>query len=217
MKTGIIGGTFNPIHSGHLSIAQELAEKCQLDRVIFVPAAIPPHKDSDQLTPFNHRLAMVECAIAPHHNFTSSDIENQRAGKSYTVDTLQHLRKRYPTDQFYFLIGMDSLAHLHKWYKFTQIFELCHLVVARRPQTKNITIDTDLPVAIRQQFCYDSELNTYCHRSGNQLIFLEDTFLDISSTQIRAELSKGNCVKSLLSSPVAEYIQAHQLYVRPER
>ena len=217
MRTGIMGGTFNPIHYGHLKCAEELLATCNLDRVIFIPAAQPPHKDNDGLNPFEQRLSMVKQAISPYQQFEASDVEAQRAGKSYTVDTLTILQQRYPDDQFYFLVGMDSLNTIHTWHNYTQLFKLCHLVVARRPGVKMPASDAALPVAIRHQFCYDSELNLFCHSSGHQLIFLEQTFLDISSTQIRNNVANNQSIDRLVPAAVAEYITTHQLYVRPER
>lgn len=217
MKTGIIGGTFDPIHLGHLRIGEELLARCQLDRVIFIPAAIPPHKIDPQPLCFEQRLAMVQRAISSYPAFECSAIEAQRPGKSYSVDTLQVLHRHYPNDQFYFLIGMDSLHSLHTWYNYRQLFELCHLVVARRPGAESATANTVLPVAIRQQFCYDFQLKTFIHSSGHQLIFLDETFLDISSTRIRQRIANHQPVAHLLPAAVCEYIHAHHLYVRPER
>ncbi|MBW2186260.1 MAG: nicotinate-nucleotide adenylyltransferase [Deltaproteobacteria bacterium] len=217
MRTGIMGGTFNPIHNGHLKCAEELLSSCKLDRVIFIPAAQPPHKNTSDIDPFEHRYSMVKRAILPYRHFEVSDVEAQREGKSYTVETLAILHQLYPDDQFYFLIGMDSLNTIHTWHNYSQLFELCHLVVARRPRVKMPASDTVLPVAIRHQFCYDSELNSFCHSSGQKLIFLEQTFLDISSTQIRNNVANNLSVSALLPATVAEYIKTHHLYVRPER
>ena len=212
-----MGGTFNPIHNGHLKCAQELLSTHKLDRIIFIPSAQPPHKNTSDISPFDHRLAMVKQAISAYRHFEVSDVEAQRDGKSYTVETLAVLHQLYPDDQFYFLIGMDSLNTIHTWHKYPQLFELCHLVVARRPGVKMPASDTMLPVAIRHQFCYDSELNLFCHSSGHQLIFLEQTFLNISSTQIRDNIANNQPVSTLLPAGVAEYIKTHHLYVRPER
>lgn len=212
-----MGGTFNPIHNGHLKCAEELLSACKLDRVIFIPAAQPPHKKLSDIATLNHRFAMVKRAIAPYQQFEISDIEAQRDGKSYTVDTLSLLHQLCPNDQFFFLIGMDSLNTIHTWHNYPQLFELCHLVVARRPGVKKPSSDTALPVAIRHQFWYDSELNLFCHNSGHQLIFLEQTFLNISSTQIRNNIANNLSVSTMLPATVAEYIKTHQLYVRSER
>ncbi len=217
MKTGIIGGTFNPIHNAHLNIAAELLVSCQLDRVIFIPAALPPHKHTENIVAFKHRLQMVRCATAHNSKFEVSDIEGQRHGKSYSVDTLTLLHQRYPEDEFYFLIGMDSFLNIATWRNYPQLFELCNLVIAQRPGTAKLDQQPELPVAIHQQFCYDAELNLYRHRSGHRLIFLQETFLDISSTRIRTKIAQQQPTDLLLPAPVAKYIQAHNLYVSPER
>lgn len=217
MKTGIIGGTFNPIHNAHLKIATELLDYCKLDRVIFIPAAQPPHKHDDNIVSFEHRLQMVRCATAHHRNLEVSDIEGRRHGKSYSVDTLKLLHQRYPNDEFYFLIGMDSFLNIASWHNYQQLFSLCNLVIAQRPGTSRIEQQPELPVAIRQQFCYDAELDMYQHKSGHRLIFLQETFLDISSTQIRRKIALRQPTESLLPALVAQYIKAHNLYVQPER
>ncbi|MDY0189834.1 MAG: nicotinate-nucleotide adenylyltransferase [Desulfuromonas sp.] len=217
MKTGIIGGTFNPIHNAHLKIATELLEYCQLDRVIFIPAALPPHKHAAKIVAFEHRLQMVRCAISAQRQFEVSDIERQRGGKSYSVDTLKQLHQRYPADEFYFLIGMDSFINIATWHKYKQLFTLCNLVIAQRPGATKPEQPPELPVAIRQQFCYDAKLDLYRHKSGHRLIFLQETFLDISSTQIRKKIAQQQPIETLLPAPVAQYIHAHKLYVPPER
>lgn len=217
MKTGIMGGTFNPIHNAHLEIARELLQQCRLDRVIFIPAALPPHKDDSNLAPFEQRLEMVRLAISQNPRFEVSTIEQQRPGKSYSVDTLDQLHKLYPQDQFYFLIGMDSFTSIDSWHHYPRLFELCNLVIARRPGTCHDDARPELPVAIDKHFCYDAKLNMFCHESGQRLIFLKDTFLDISSTQIRARIAAHQTVDTLLPAAVAEYIYAHGLYVQQER
>nr|WP_320049827.1 nicotinate-nucleotide adenylyltransferase [uncultured Desulfuromonas sp.] len=212
MKTGIIGGTFNPIHVGHLAIAREMQQRFELDRVLFIPAAAPPHKQLEGLPPFSQRLAMVECAIVDHPGFELCDIEGHRQGKSYSLDTLKQLHTLYPQDTFYFLIGMDSLNSLHTWYHFEEIFPLCHLVVARRPGTVKPASTDALPVAIRGQFCYDSVLKTFCHDSGSRLYFLTESFIDISSTEIRDRIADNRSVEKSLPKAVYEYIKTHHVY-----
>jgi nicotinate-nucleotide adenylyltransferase len=108
MKTGILGGTFNPIHLAHLRIAEEVRLACGLDRVLFMPAATPPHKPLADDIPFAHRYAMVEAAVADNPYFSGCDLEAQRPGKSYSVATLEILHDQFPEDEFYFIIGMDS-------------------------------------------------------------------------------------------------------------
>lgn len=217
MKTGIMGGTFNPIHNGHLKIADEFLAALQLDRVLFIPAASPPHKCNKNLLPFKHRLEMVKRAIADRPAFIANDIESQRPGKSYSVDTLEQLQKLYPDDELYFLIGMDSLHNLHSWHQYQRLFELCHLVIARRPGSETPTSAAALPVAICQEFCYDSVLKTFCHSSGHFLSFLEETFINISSTEIRRAIEHNQPIDTLVPAAVNDYIQTHLLYTSAER
>ncbi len=212
MKTGILGGTFNPIHLAHLRIAEEVEQACELDRVLFIPAADPPHKDVAGEVSFKHRLAMVEAAIRSHPDFYASDLEIRRSGKSFSVDTLEILRREDPTGQRYFIIGLDSYRDIASWKDFARLFSLCHLVVTTRPGVDVNEPLAPLPVAIHQDFCYDEQAGRMQHKSGNYLIFLKETYLDISSTQIRKMLAEGRSVRHLVPPAVADYIEAHGLY-----
>jgi nicotinate-nucleotide adenylyltransferase len=212
MKTGILGGTFNPIHLAHLRIAEEVQQTCKLDRVLFIPAAEPPHKDVAGEVSFTHRLAMVEAAIDYNTAFQASDIETRRSGKSFSVDTLEILRQQDPHGERYFIIGLDSYRDIASWKDFSRIFSLSHLVITTRPGVLVKEPLEPLPVAMHKDFCYDKESKKIRHQSGNYLIFLEETKLDISSTQIRERLRKGQSVEHLLPSDVAVYIEKHGLY-----
>lgn len=215
MRTGILGGTFNPIHLAHLAIAEEARQACRLDRVIFLPAADPPHKPIAAGVAFCHRLAMVELALAGNPAFCASDLEAHRSGKSYSVETLKILRQRFPEDAFYFIIGLDSFRDLTTWKAYEKLFSLTNLVVASRPG-----ISTDprqlLPIAIRQQFCYSAESKNLLHDSGHAVIFLEETRLEISSTEIRNRIAAQQSIHDLVPGPVAEYIDRHGLYRRTD-
>lgn len=211
MRTGILGGTFNPIHLAHLAIAEEVRRVCRLDRIIFLPAADPPHKPIADDVPFAQRLAMVEAALAGQPGFCVSDLEAQRSGKSYSVETLKILRRQHPDDSFYFIIGLDSFRDLATWKSYRQLFQLCHLVVVNRP---GISADLRqlLPIAIRQEFCYSAESKNLRHSSGNTVIFLEEIRLEISSTEIRRRVAAHQTIHDLVPAPVAAYIARHGLY-----
>jgi nicotinate-nucleotide adenylyltransferase len=212
MKTGILGGTFNPIHLAHLRIAEEVQQACALDRILFIPAAEPPHKDVAGQVSFRHRLAMVRAAIRCHRDFYASDLEIRRSGKSFSVDTLEILRREDPTGQRYFIIGLDSYRDIASWKDFSRIFSLSHLVVTTRPGVVVEDALAPLPVAMHTDFCYDDQTGWIRHKSGNYLIFQKETCLDISSTQIRRMLAEGRSVRHLVPSAVADYIEAHGLY-----
>ncbi|WP_305044418.1 nicotinate-nucleotide adenylyltransferase [Geoalkalibacter sp.] len=212
MKTGILGGTFNPIHLAHLRIAEEVREALGLDRVLFVPAATPPHKALSGEVAFHHRLAMVRAAIADNTAFAVSDLESRRGGKSYSVDTLRILREEAPGEEFFFIMGMDSFREIHTWYAYTRLFELCHIVVTARPGSAGGPPRTLLPVAVADQFCYDGAAERLVHRSGFSVFFLEETFLDISSTRIRQLVAAGRSVRYLVPPAVESYLHHHALY-----
>ncbi|MDP3732726.1 MAG: nicotinate-nucleotide adenylyltransferase [Candidatus Omnitrophota bacterium] len=133
MKIGILGGTFNPIHIGHLILAEEAREKLKLAQVIFVPAYLPPHKDNSDIAYANARLAMVKIAIKGNRYFSASDTEIKRDGRSYTIDTLKELKKIYPQDELYFIIGSDLLKYLDDWKDLQEIIKMVRFIVATRP------------------------------------------------------------------------------------
>ncbi|MHB8707751.1 MAG: nicotinate-nucleotide adenylyltransferase [Desulfuromonadales bacterium] len=217
MKTGILGGTFNPIHLAHLRIAEEVREACALDEVIFIPAAIPPHKADQVAASFADRLAMVQAALAGNPAFRVSDLEAQRSGKSFSVDTLEILREADPTGERYFIVGLDSFRDIATWKEYARLFELAHMVVTARPGVELPDPLAALPVAVRDDFCYDNQLKKLRHRSGNAVIFLEETRLDISSTLIRRKVAAGESIHYLVPPAVAAYIAEHGLYRTVEK
>jgi nicotinate-nucleotide adenylyltransferase len=133
MKIGILGGTFNPIHIGHLILAEEVREKLKLDKIIFVPAYLPPHKDNSDIAPHPHRLVMVKKAIKGNRCFAVSDMEIKRNGRSYTIDTLKEFKKIYPKEELYFIIGSDLLNYLNDWKDLGEIIKMVKFIVATRP------------------------------------------------------------------------------------
>ena len=217
MRLGILGGTFNPIHLAHLRVAEEVREVCALDRVMFLPAATPPHKSVAEATPFADRLAMVEAAIADHPDFFASDLEGRRRGKSFSVDTLEILHGERPGDALFFIIGMDSFRDLATWHDYRRLFSLANIVVAPRPGVADERPEELLPVAMRDQFCYDDQSKIWRHDSGTSLIFLAETYLDISSTRIRQLVAAGRSIRYLVPPAVAEHIRRRGLYRPPER
>jgi nicotinate-nucleotide adenylyltransferase len=217
MNLGIFGGTFNPIHLAHLRVAEEVREACALDQVLFLPAGVPPHKHPEEALPFADRCAMVEEAIADHPAFRLCAIEGERQGKSYSVDTLALLRQRRPDDRLYFIIGLDSFRDLPMWHDYTRLFHLANIVVATRPGVFSGDPRQLLPVAMQSEFCYDCAAKTLSHRSGTSIFFVEETLLDISSTQIRHLVAAGRSTRYLIPTAVADYIAARGFYREQER
>jgi nicotinate-nucleotide adenylyltransferase len=161
-------------------------------------------------------MAMVNAAIAEEPKFFSSDLEACRGGKSYSVETLARLRQDDPAGERYFIIGLDSYRDIATWKEYWRIFELAHLVVVTRPGVRIDDPLQALPVAMRKNFCYDDSLKKMQHKSGNYVIFLEETQLDISSTNIRSRVAEGLSIRHLVPAAVADYISEHTLYKKTE-
>lgn len=211
-RLGILGGTFNPVHLAHLRFAEEAREQCALEQVLFIPAAVPPHKQVAGEVAFGHRLAMVQQAVADHNAFAVSDIEGRRQGKSYTVDTLQQLQQQYPQAELYLLIGMDSWQHIAQWHAYQQLFQQAHIRIAPRPGDTPAALEAPLPVAFQRQFCYDAEDKKLFHNSGYSVACLQTTPLAISSTHIRKLAAAGLSLRYLVSDQVGQYIKQYELY-----
>ena len=210
---GVLGGTFDPIHLGHLRAAEEVREAERLDEVRFVPAAVPPHKDGRGLTPATHRIRMVELAIANVPGFRVSRLEVDRPGPSYSVDTLRALRTEVGSDaRIVFVVGWDAFADLHTWKEHASIFALCDVVVVTRPPSSAALSHEQIPLAAREAFWYDSSSEVFRHRSGHVLKRQVITALDISAASIRARVAAGRSIRFLVPDAVAEYVAAHRLY-----
>jgi nicotinate-nucleotide adenylyltransferase len=211
MKIGIFGGTFNPIHFAHLRIVEEIRETFALSKVIFVPAATPPHKPLADDLSFTERLKMVGLAVQGNPHFTVSDLEGQREGKSYSIDTLRVFREKYPTDELFFIMGSDSFADFKSWKNYSAIFSCCNIITISRPGTR-LSLNQALPVDIAHEFCYHESQNRLSHRSGYSVYSIEGTQLDISSTAIRSLLRQGKSIKYLLPATVEQYIKQQRFY-----
>ena len=133
MKVGILGGTFNPVHIGHLILAEEAREKLGLGKIIFVPANLPPHKDNGDIADAGKRLEMLKLAVKGNKHFGVSDIEIKRQGRSYTIDTIREFKKKYPSEELYFIIGSDLLKYLDAWKDLNEINKMVKFVAATRP------------------------------------------------------------------------------------
>ncbi len=212
MKIGIIGGTFNPIHLAHLRIAEEVRDRLDLERVIFIPAARPPHKEPDDYLSFAHRLAMVRLAIEDNPAFSVSSLEEELGGTSYSVHTLTELRSLYPGDELYFIIGSDSYRDISSWYRYRELFSLTNLAVVERPGAEITDLRTPLTVAMAGEFCYDSDSLRLTHRSGFSVCYLAGIPLAISSSEIRRLARSGSSLRYLLPDRVAGYIEEQRIY-----
>lgn len=213
MKIGILGGTFNPIHFGHLHIAEEVLSDCGLDQIWFVPTWQPPHKQLADEVSFAHRLTMVELALADNPHLVACDLEGRRGGTSYSVETLEQLHREYPDDHFYFIMGLDSFAEIGSWKDYPRLFELAHIIVTARPGFSG-SLQQLLPVAIADRFCYDAESKNLSHLGGFSVVSVAHTCRDVSSTEVRQLLLIAGDVSSLVPKPVSDYIKQHELYLK---
>jgi nicotinate-nucleotide adenylyltransferase len=197
-KIGILGGTFNPIHLGHLIIAQDAMEEFGLDRVRFIPAAIPPHKTVAGNVSATHRLAMLRLGIRGNPQFEIDRTELDRGGTSYSVDTLAELRRREDDTRFFFIIGADSLRELHTWREVERLVDLCTFITVARPgfEAKPAT---------------DPHLSRAVAKRLRQHV-LHGHACAISSRDIRARIARGASIRYLVPDAVGRYIHAHKLY-----
>jgi nicotinate-nucleotide adenylyltransferase len=210
-RIGLFGGTFNPIHLGHLRGVEEIREAFHLEEVIFIPSHIPPHKVTEKVIEAKHRLEMVRLATSNNPYFSASDIELSRSGKSFTIDTLRFLWERFPDPPF-FILGRDAFVEIETWKEFQNLFSFCHVIVMARPGSKKNASPPILPDALTPHFRYDPEEETWIHLSGHRLYFKEILFLDISSTMVRQLIENGESVRYLIPDEVEAYIRKLGLY-----
>lgn len=200
MKVGIMGGTFNPIHKGHLMLATFAISQCSLDKIWFMPSGLPAHKSNEELLDATHRMEMVKLAIEEETSFVASPFEIEREGFTYTADTMIALKKHYPELNFYFIIGGDSLMKFHQWVRPDIISAHTTLLAAGRSGYSKEQLE-EQATYLKQQF-------------GTRVLFLDMPEFPISSREIRAWLKEGNYekAKDALPKKVVDYIEHHHLY-----
>ncbi|MCI7612747.1 MAG: nicotinate-nucleotide adenylyltransferase [Selenomonadaceae bacterium] len=197
-RIGIFGGTFDPIHLGHLIVAETIMDEFSLDRVVFIPAAVPPHKLGQDVSEARHRYMMTMLAICSNPRFEASDMEMQRSGPSYSRDTLAELIREHGEDtEFYFVVGADSVASLHTWNRIEELLAMCHFVGASRPGCLPDMED------IRRRF----------GRLADRIHCLETPELEISSTDIRQRVRQGKTIRYIVPEAVEQYIYKERLYL----
>jgi nicotinate-nucleotide adenylyltransferase len=213
MKLGLFGGTFDPIHWGHLRSAEEVREVFALDRVLFIPASQPPQKKTGPGTSARDRLQMVRLAVAKNRHFAVSAVEISRPGVSYSIDTIRHFAGRQTArDSLFFILGLDAFQEIGSWKEYEKLFPLCDFIVTSRPGSVGATHLRRMPVAVRKLFCYDSKKNRYRHRSGTYLHFIKITDIAISASEIRRRARNGKSIRYLVPLEVESYIHRRGLY-----
>lgn len=201
MKIGLFGGTFDPIHNGHIGLAENIIEQKLLDKIVFIPAARPPHKPEMPVMPFFHRANMVKLAIEGKYCFEMSEIEEKRLPlPSYTYDTAKWFSSNYPNDSFCLIIGEDSLAQIHTWHKAKELIELCEIITYPRPK-ENISLE-------KLKRYWPSETAEKLFRTILPLL----PKYDIAATEIRKSIKRKEELKFLVPVSVYDYIKKHGLY-----
>ena len=207
MKWGLFGGTFDPVHFGHLRCAEEILELFRLDRMIFIPARIQPLKPGEDISPFHHREQMLRLAIEDNPSFSISDIENRRDGKSYSIETIRYFLDNSPDGtELYFILGQDAFHEIQMWKEWKDLVQLCNFVVMTRPgyETKKLT-DT-FPPDFASLFRYDRATDGFRCPAGNSIFFRNLTLFDISSTDIRTRVKTNLSIRYLVPESVRNYI-----------
>ena len=200
-RIGVLGGTFNPVHVGHLILGHSAVEALDLSTVLLLPSAIPPHKEPARLLSGEHRLAMLQCAVEGDLIFEVSDMELQRGGTSYAIDTIVKLRNAKPNADLFFIIGADSLVELHLWKDVYRLLELCAFVSFMRP---GVAPESLRPENLKLQAPWPERLlaNLVAGRG-----------VDVSSSDIRHRIAEGMSIRYLVPPAVDMYIAEHGLYV----
>ncbi len=215
-KFGILGGTFNPIHYGHLAAAEEIRDRLKLDRILFIPSSLPPHKQEEDIPSAVQRLEMVRLAIAGNPHFKVSDIEVKRGGKSYTIDTVEALRDAHPGTDFHFIAGLDSFLDIRTWHRWENLLSLCSFIVLSRPGYRfaDLTRITFMKRADKELNALErGEITEAVVQAGEFRIYLETIPLyDISSTDIRRRVKQTRTIKYHLPDAVENYIIQNKLY-----
>jgi nicotinate-nucleotide adenylyltransferase len=209
MRVGLFGGSFDPIHVGHLRVAEEVREHFSLEKLHFIPAFAQPLKQGIKVTPATDRLKMVEIATRNNKFFHASPVEIGRGGLSYSIETIEAFAARH--GEVYFLVGLDAFSEIDRWKEYRRIFELAHLVVLVRPAHSNIHPADLFPPDVRPDVKKIDD-TTYEHGSGKRIFFHRVTQLDISSTMIRKLAHRGASIKYLVPYAVERFIKQGGLY-----
>ena len=212
MKLGILGGTFDPIHMGHLRSAEEIGHQLHLEKVCLIPSASPPHKTSEPVTPFRHRLAMARLAVSEAPLLEVMDLEGRRPGFSYSIETLMEIHGIFrPDPEIFFILGTDAFLEIQTWKEYRRLFDYAHFVIMRRAGSrpeKIASLLSKLDLKIKSAMGPD----VFIAPSGKALIIMAPTPINISSTRIREMVMERESIRFLVPDSVREYIMKKGLY-----
>jgi nicotinate-nucleotide adenylyltransferase len=199
MKIGVLGGTFDPVHVGHLGVAEEVTASLDLSEVIFMPAGQPWLKGDNRISPAEHRLEMVRLAIAGKPYFRLSTMEVERPGPTYTVDTMAEIKRQLGSAELFFILGWDNLSQLPQWHQPSQLIKLCRLVAVPRVDFQ----EPDL-----------KSLEAVIPGLERSVILLEQPRIDVNASEIRRMVAQGLSIHNLVPEAVEKYIKKHKLYLK---
>lgn len=196
-RIGLFGGTFDPIHTGHLKLARRVLDEFSLDKIIFIPAGNPPHKSAKKVSGKLHRLNMVKLAAQDNPYFCVSDYEIYNKNLNYSYVTILHFKERFPNDEIFFIVGGDSFRDFPQWKNYRTLISLCTFIVVARPEVA--------PSQYFEKFTGDE--------TPPRVFFVNNFSCDISSTKIRKQLAAGNEIAGLVPPCVEQYIKTKKLYI----
>lgn len=215
-RVGLLGGTFDPIHNGHLDLAAKTAQLFDLQEVLFIPASQSPHKLDDQPTPSLHRVAMLELALEQETAFSIELLEVQKGGVSYTIDTLSRLKEKHPDWELFLILGADAFLLMDTWKSFTEIIKLCHVLVGTRPGVKlEVPDKLSQTLGLKKTPLENNDLilpMTLSTTTEKTIRLYQIPTPNISSREIRHKVQAGKEIKNLLPPAVDHYIMHHRLY-----
>ena len=215
IRVGLFGGSFNPLHYGHLRAAEEVKDIVNLDRIIFIPSSVHPVKKDKNIIDPKHRLKMIRLATDDNEFFEVSDVEMKRPGPSYTIDTLKYYREKHKDYETYFILGTENLARIDTWKDYKELFNYSNFAVIYRPGFNFNRIEEIIPSSLSKQFRLygdTEEMVIYRHKSGNSLIFFKIRGIKISSTTVRNLVKKGKSIKYFVPESLNKYILKQNLY-----
>jgi nicotinate-nucleotide adenylyltransferase len=220
MRAGLFGGTFNPIHKGHLMVARQVLQRLSLDRLYIIPCRVPPHKMPVYLAPTAHRIRMIELALPADSRYCLSEVEIQRDGPSYTIDTVNHFATRIiPGAVLHLIMGLDAFLEIHTWKSQRRLLKAARPVVVTRhvdgqsPDGDDIgRMDAYIRSRLSDDYQFDQASTNWQDTAGSRIHLLTTTPLDISSSEVRRRLREGKAVGDLVPAAVDAYIEKEELY-----
>jgi nicotinate-nucleotide adenylyltransferase len=221
MRIGLFGGTFNPIHLGHLRAAVEVREGFELDEVFLIPAALPPHKMPGEVVPAADRLHMLNLALEDISGLEVSDVELNRSGPSYTIDTVHHFKAKLPDKtRLHLIMGLDAFLEINTWKSYEELLAQIPLIVINRPKAGS-SLDEDpwkimdeyITSKLSADYAYSPARSCYLAKNKQPAYVFEVTALDISSTRIRRQINQGRSIEYLVPQKVVEFIRSKGIYL----